>query len=96
MPADHKKQSRSRSAAFDAMKFFNLRIYMGLDTRKPVFCRHISPLFLSFWKVSYLNLLQTKLVSVTEETGLKLALSETPKTVFLALRPKYYENGEYA
>ena len=27
-------------------------------------------------------------VSVTEDTGLKLALSETPKTGFLATRPK--------
>ena len=29
------------------------------------------------------------LVSVTEETGLKLALSATPKTGFVATRPKY-------
>ena len=29
------------------------------------------------------------LVSVAEETGLKLALSETPKTGFLATRPIY-------
>ena len=28
------------------------------------------------------------LVSVAEETGLKLTLSETPKTGFLAIRPK--------
>ena len=28
------------------------------------------------------------LVSVAEETGLKLALSETPKTGFVATRPK--------
>ena len=27
------------------------------------------------------------LVSVAEETGLKIALSETPKTCFLAMRP---------
>ena len=30
------------------------------------------------------------LVSVVEETGLKLALSETPKTGFVATRPKWY------
>ena len=30
------------------------------------------------------------LVSVAEETGLKLALSETPKTGFLATRPIYF------
>ena len=30
------------------------------------------------------------LVSVAEETGLKLALSETPKTGFVATRPIYY------
>ena len=29
-----------------------------------------------------------QLVSVAKETGLKLALSETPKTGFLATRPK--------
>ena len=29
------------------------------------------------------------LVSVTEETGLSLALSETPKTGFVASRPKF-------
>ena len=31
-----------------------------------------------------------KLVSVAEETGLKLTLSETPKTGFVALRPISY------
>ena len=30
-----------------------------------------------------------QLVSVAEETGLSLALSETPKTSFVATRPKY-------
>ena len=30
-----------------------------------------------------------KLVSVAEETGLSLALSETPKTGFVASRPRY-------
>ena len=30
------------------------------------------------------------LVSVAEETGLKLALAETPNTGFLAMSPKYY------
>ena len=33
-----------------------------------------------------------QLVSVAEETGLKLALSETLKTGFLATRPKYANN----
>ena len=32
------------------------------------------------------------LVSVAEETGLKLALSETPKTGFVALRPIYNQS----
>ena len=36
------------------------------------------------WQISIF-----KLVTVAEETGLKLALSETPKTGFLATRPKW-------
>ena len=31
-----------------------------------------------------------KLVSVAEETGLSVALSDTPKTVFVAMRPNYF------
>ena len=38
-------------------------------------------------KSAYYNL-TTKLVSVAEETGLNLAMSETPKTGFVAMRPK--------
>ena len=33
-----------------------------------------------------------QLASVAEETGLKLVLSETPKTGFLATRPKCYQS----
>ena len=33
--------------------------------------------------------LRSLLVSVAEETGLKLALAETPKTGFVASRPNY-------
>ena len=40
---------------------------------------------LFFWTISYIDLL----VSVAEETGLKLALSESPKTGFLTSRPKW-------
>ena len=52
-----------------------------------------APLIFAFWKVSYLNLLCTgeisilQLVSVAEETGLSLPLSDTPKTRFLKSRP---------
>ena len=67
---------------------------LNLNVRKPVFeglpttqaqtSRSIravwsASLLFAFWKVSYVNFLQ--------ETGLKLALSETPKTGFLASRP---------
>ena len=47
----------------------------------------------TFWKVSLLSELATseilifQLVSVAEETGLSLALMETPKTGFVASRP---------
>ena len=41
--------------------------------------------FFFFWTISYIDLL----VSVAEETGLKLALSESPKTGFLTSRPKW-------
>ena len=43
-----------------------------------------------FLESMYINLLQLiffKLVSVAEETGFSLALSETPKTGFVASQP---------
>ena len=50
-------------------------------------CSLISALLFTYWKVLYLNLLQGKFqFSVAEETCLSLALSETEKTGFLALR----------
>ena len=54
----------------------------------------ISALVIRFLKSTIFNLATRKisifyLVSVTEETGLKFALTETPKTGFLATRPKY-------
>ena len=49
------------------------------------------PLLFTFWKVSYQNLPQAKflfssfsLYSVAAEAGLSLALSDTPKTGFVA------------
>ena len=43
------------------------------------------PMSFAFWKVPYVNLeFQFSIVSVAEQTGLKLALSETPKTIFVA------------
>ena len=48
-----------------------------------------APLLFTFWKVSYVNLLQVKFqFSVAQETGLKPVLSETPNELnagFLAL-----------
>ena len=44
---------------------------------------------LAFRKSTYLKLLQVKLVPIADETGLSLALSETPKTNFLTSRPTY-------
>ena len=75
--------------------------YMGLEARKSVFrvCnqpahprRLINTFFIRFLKsiISKLALRKISifsLVSVTEETGLSLALSETPKTGFLASQP---------
>ena len=50
-----------------------------------------APLLFAYWKVSYPNLLRAKFqfssISVAERTDLSLALSETPKTGFLTLRP---------
>ena len=73
---------------------------MGLNARKPVFCGlpttkgqtslcicadRSAPLLITFWKVSYLSeIFIFYLVSVAEETGLSLPLSETPKTGFVA------------
>ena len=50
-----------------------------------------APLLFPFWKVSSklaageISIFQ--LVSLAEETGMSLALSETPKTGFVAMRP---------
>ena len=76
---------------------------MGLDRRKPVFGgtgadqpahpRRLISAFVIGLSRSIISRLATseisifKLVSVAGETGLKLALSETPKTGFLATRP---------
>ena len=74
---------------------------MGLVARKPVFGglrttqAQTSLRIRTFRKVPYVDLLQMKfqfsstVVSVAEKTVLKLALSETPKTGFLASRPNY-------
>ena len=73
-------------------------VFGGLRTTKahtnlPIHAVLPGPLLFAYWKVSYLDLLRTKfqfssLVSVADETGLKFALSETPKTGFLTPRPK--------
>ena len=54
----------------------------------------ISAFVIRFLESSYVNLLWVKfhffwIVSVAEETGLKLALSETPKTGFVPSKPIY-------
>ena len=53
------------------------------------------PLLFTYWKVSFpkLSISVTSLVylvSAAEETGLSLALSETPKTGFVMSRPIYF------
>ena len=69
---------------------------MGLDAGKPVFVnnkgadqpghpRSLISTFVSRFSESIIFWL----VSVVAETGLRLALSETLKTGFLASRPKY-------
>ena len=58
----------------------------------------ISAFVIAFWKVYKLatgEISNFLLVSVTEETCLKLALSETPKTGFLASRPTVSLEGGY-
>ena len=60
---------------------------------QPAHPRSLISAFVIRFLVSIISRLATseisifKLVSVAEETGLKLALSETPKTGFLATRP---------
>ena len=75
--------------------------YMGLEVRNPVFgsllttqaqTSLISIFVIRFWERTLCKLATSEisiflLVSVAEDTGLKLALSETPKTGFVASRP---------
>ena len=50
---------------------------------QPAICAvWLAPLLFADWKVSYLNLLQAKLVSVAEETGLIPTLLELPEDRF--------------
>ena len=78
---------------------------MGLDVIKP-FCGVLHPRSpISAFVIRFLESIICKvatskiaiflLVSVAEETGLKLTLSETPKTGFLAARPNYNEQKHY-
>ena len=65
---------------------------MGSDARKPVFGGLISAFVICFVEGIICNLATGEisifwLVPVAEETGLKVALSETPKTGFVAMRP---------
>ena len=57
------------------------------------------PLLFAFWKVLYCKLATGEisiflLVSVADETGLKIALSEIPKTGFLVTRSYVTVNKE--
>ena len=66
------------------------RILMGHDARNPVFVglRTTQAQTSLRIRAAYVNLLRVKFqFSVAEKTGLKLALSNTPKTGFLATRP---------
>ena len=77
---------------------------MGLIARKPVFgglplTKAHTRSLISTFVIRYLESIVDKLstyiisifylVSVAEETGLKLSLSETPKTGFVATQPIY-------
>ena len=55
----------------------------------------ISTFFIRFFESTIYELATSeisifRLVTVANETGLRLALSETPKTGFVASRPNYY------
>ena len=82
-----------------------VKVYMGQDARKPVFrglgttqvhpCGLINTFVFHFLdsiicKLATCEISIFKLVSVAEEAGLHLALSETPKTGFIAMRPILY------
>ena len=56
-----------------------------------------APLLFAYWEVSYLVLRKRNfnfLVTVAEETGFKLALSDTLKTGFLATGPNTLTQNE--
>ena len=69
------------------------KTFGGLRTTKVQTSLHIrvvlsTPLLFYYWKVTYLDLLQ---VSVAEQAGLNLTLSETLKTGFVVSRPIYWQ-----
>ena len=61
--------------------------YLGLDARNPVFGGLRTTQVQTSLRIRAIEISIFQLVSVAEETGLKLALTETPKTGFLAMRP---------
>ena len=84
--------------------WYKLHCYMGLATKNPAFevCQQQklkpacasrqSPLFFTYWKVSYQNLIKAKfqlfyLVSVAEQVVLSMTWLETLKTGLVALKP---------
>ena len=67
---------------------------MGLGARIPVCPRGVYSLLETF--ISKLATIENsifKLVSVAEETGLSLVLSESPTTGFVTSRPKWFSDG---
>ena len=97
MGSRHNKQR-----SFSGQIIDRIRLNMGLKARKPVFrglrttpahpCSLISTFVIRFLESTVHNLPTSEisifqLVSVADETGLSLALSETPKTGFLATWP---------
>ena len=59
-------------------------VFGGLQTTKRRSACGSAPLLFAFWKLSIFWI-----ISLPEETGLSLTLSETPKSGFLTLRHTY-------
>ena len=89
----HLKDSLTKAMSIVAQQGLDL----GLDTRKPVFgvyeqqrhrsaCASMQSVQRLF--ICLLDSIISRLVSVAEEAGLNIFLSETPKTGFLTSQPR--------
>ena len=54
-----------------------------------LFPNRVFNLLYTFWKVSYLNLLQVKIQSVVEEAGLVSLCRKSRRQIFIASRPNF-------